>query len=117
MKRKYDAAAAGAASATIPPEDDGRAAPPLVQFAVNRCNPSWMFAEPPGARIACHLAKTGVSDVAVCTRDGEHIALIEVRRPEDSATDITTETIAIASAIYWSWWRAERMHGRTHQAP
>ena len=24
---------------------------------------------------------------------------------------ITEETVAIASAIYWSWWRARDMHG------
>lgn len=28
--------------------------------------------------------------------------------------DLTDETIAIASALYWSWWRAEEMHGRVH---
>jgi len=27
--------------------------------------------------------------------------------------DLTEETVAIASAIYWSWWRARDMQGET----
>jgi len=39
----------------------------------------------------------------------EHIADVIVT--PGAGYTITEETVAIASAIYWSWWRARDMHG------
>jgi len=41
--------------------------------------------------------------------EGEHIADVIVT--PGAGYTITEETIAVASAIYWSWWRARDMHG------
>jgi hypothetical protein len=77
------------------------AEPPLLDFDVR--SPHVMLAEPPGARIRCELERDDASRVVIRESDGSHIADITVHA---HAAVITDETIAIASAIYWSWWRA-----------
>ena len=49
----------------------------------------------------------------VSNTQGKHIAYVMVLKNVDTP-DITSETVAIASALYWSWWRAEEMQGRKH---
>ncbi len=109
----FDPRAAEAASATFPPSCSSMESPPLVHFELAPSDARWMFAQPPLARIACQLKSDRSSKVTIVTSDYDHIALIDVHAPEDDSTDITTETIAIASAIFWSWWRAERMRRAT----
>lgn len=80
-------------------------------------HPDVMIAEPAGARIRCDVEGPRKSRVTIKTSIGrgpnyvppEHIADVTVHATGDD--DLTTETIAIASAIYWSWWRARDMKG------
>lgn len=93
---------------THAPLSDAGNRPPQVHFEWQ--GPMLMQANPPGAQIEC--ATDGIEDasaVAIMTSDGEHIAKVIVRVP--SGGDLTEETIAIASALYWSWWRAMDMRG------
>jgi hypothetical protein len=106
--------AASVSTATFAPLSDSGARPPQVHFRVHEHDGRVMLAEPPGATIRCELLPDLSSSVVIReAKDDLHIANIAVYDP--SADDITAETIAIASAIYWSWWRAEDMHGRTHR--
>lgn len=70
-----------------------------------------MRAEPPGATIRCTWGERG-SYVTVRSASNDHIAEVMVCCP--LGEDETNETIAIASALYWSWWRAQDMCGTTH---
>ena len=107
---RFDAATMNAM--TYEPHVDG---PPRVFFELR--HPDVMVAEPPGVLIRCEYAAPRKSRVRVTTttRDGlgrvppEHIADVTVHAT--GSDDLTTETIAIASAIYWSWWRARDMKG------
>jgi hypothetical protein len=72
-----------------------------------------MRANPPGAVIRCELERFDRSWVTIRALDGAHIATVVVVPP--APNDVTEETVAIASALYWSWWRAEEMHGRRHE--
>jgi hypothetical protein len=92
---------------TFAPLSDAGNRPPRVYFDVAGYV---MKATPPGARIRAELEAAGKSYLKIRTRDGKHIAEVAVYEPADG--NITEETIAIASAIYWSWWRAEDMYGR-----
>lgn len=79
--------------------------PPRVHFGASG---DVMTAGPPGARICCELERDDASRVSIRTVTGEHIAAVTVHA---EGRDITHETVAIASALYWSWWRARDMHG------
>lgn len=90
-------------------------APPRVSFVVDPEHPTRMTAQPEGARITCLMCTdTDASAVRIETDDHKHIADITVRTGDQvGRDDLTTETIAIASAIYWSWWRAKRLRELT----
>lgn len=85
--------------------------PPRVHFEVSTSR-RLMTANPPGASIYCEGYGRG-SLVRILDTNGAHIADVTVHTPIGG--DETEETIAIATAIYWSWWRAEAMHGRLHK--
>lgn len=84
--------------------------PPRVFFRVEP-DRYQLLADPPGASIVCTSTHDRSSYVVIKGNDGQHIAVVTVHTPD--GFDLTDETIAIASALYWSWWRAEDMHGRT----
>lgn len=87
--------------------------PPEVDFKIANLRDG-LDATPPGARISCGL-HLGVSRIRIVRADnGEHIA--HVRIEDAGPYTLTDETIAIASALYWSWWRSEDMRGITHAA-
>lgn len=91
------------------PLSDAGNCPPRVFFEVDPERPTRMTATPPGARIECVLLSDCDSDssiVRIATSEHRHIADVTVRTGSHVGhEDITTETIAIASALYWSWWR------------
>ena len=90
----------------------GGGTPPRVYF--EHPMPDRLTASPPGARIRCDLLQDGASSlVTIRTIDGDHIAEVTVHAP--LGEDTTTETLAIASALYWSWWRAQDMRGTLGQ--
>ncbi len=98
-------------TATFAPMSDSGNRPPKVHFVVTDGNA--MGASPPGAKIVCELDEDGrsharLNDIRV-GHEGEHIADVIVT--PGAGYTITEETIAVASAIYWSWWRARDMHG------
>jgi hypothetical protein len=81
--------------------------PPQVLF--QRTGLDVMVASPPGVSIRCELHSRTTSAIVIRTNPGRcHIA--HVIAYASGPDDITTETIAIASALYWSWWRARQMH-------
>lgn len=85
--------------------------PPRIFFTVDPEIQTRMTASPPGASILCLMVDgEDASIVRITTAQHEHIADITVRCGA-SQVDLTEETIAIASAIYWSWWRAKDMRG------
>lgn len=100
-------------TATYAPLSDAGHRPPRVHFVVSEDGAS-LFASPPGAHIGCVLVPGG-SRVAILDmrpgHDDRHIADVTVHEGGDES--LTEETIAVASAIYWSWWRARDMHGET----
>jgi hypothetical protein len=99
-----------------PPPSDSGARPPVVDFMVDEDDDSVMTASPPGATIRCSLIDVGDKQgslVTIMDRAGGHIAHVTVLLG-NSDEDLTTETILVSCAIYWSWWRAEDMKGRTH---
>ena len=84
--------------------------PPRVFFKVDDDDRSTMRAHPDGVSIVCSLRRRRrASHVSIVEQpSGKHIAYVLVYAP--SGEDLTTETIAIASALYWSWWRARDMN-------
>ena len=101
---------------TYAPSSDAGNRPPRVRFETLEPHGHVMTACPPGAFIRCELEEPACSRVTIrealpdesgCRR---HIADVTVHSGS-SDDDITTETIAIASALYWSWWRARDMRG------
>ena len=95
---------------TYAPADDDSISPPRLFFSLR--STTVFVASPPGALVTCTLTGDRESRVRVLSTQAVHVADVTVHVPD--CEDTTTETIAIASALYWSWWRAERMHGRTH---
>jgi hypothetical protein len=91
---------------TCAPLSDAGHRPPPVHFEARDCV---MRATPPGARIHCELESADRSRVTLRRDEGEHIAAVIVLTP--AGGDVTEETVAIASALYWSWWRAMDMRG------
>ena len=98
-------------TATFAPMSDAGNRPPKVNFVVTAGNA--MGASPPGAKIVCELDENGRSHARLNDmrpgHEDEHIADVIVT--PGAGYTITEETVAIASAIYWSWWRARDMHG------
>jgi len=92
---------------TFAPLDDNGDRPPRVFFEVR--SPHVMLAEPDGAHIRCELERDDQSRVTIREDAGRHIADVTVHIPDSE--EATEETIAIASARYWSWWRARAMRG------
>ena len=107
MSRFNQVTAEECSAATYPPPADSGTCPPRVFFALD--SPHRMIAKPPGALIRCDLHRFDQSLVTIRTTEREHIAEVMVIVPPSE--DATKETIAIASALYWSWWRARDMHG------
>lgn len=112
-KRKFDSDIAhDKSTATYAPVSDTGNRPPRVHWIVEPGS-AVMGAFPPGASIRAEAESMNSSRVAIRdTRTGHssaHIADVTVwaSGPEP----LTEETIAVASAIYWSWWRAMDMHG------
>lgn len=68
-----------------------------------------MEATPPGARIWAEMDRERMVRVNVRETEGAHIADVTVHVP--SACDLGDEARQIAQALYWSWWRAQRMKG------
>lgn len=101
----------GIADRTHPPA--GGATPPQIRFVVDDDRANRMTASPPGAFIECFCTEDPeVSVVRIRTASHKHIADIRVHTGTHvGAESLTDETIAIASAIYWSWWRACDMRG------
>lgn len=95
-----------------PPLSDSGKKPPDIYFTVDANAPTRMTANPPGAAIECLMCTdTEASVVRITTappfRPHLHIADVTVRTGEHVGhEDLTSETILIASALYWSWWRA-----------
>ena len=85
--------------------------PPRVRFDVHEPGGAVMTSRPPGVRIRCELEQPTESRVTIRTHAGDHVCDLTVHAT--GPDDITEETVAIASAIYWSWWRAKDMHGET----
>lgn len=109
---KYDPEIAKATSeATFAPLSDTGNRPPKVHFEVSSSG-RFMTAFTPCAQIDCSLGDRG-SCVRIGSNDGTLIAHVQVFLP--ICLDYTKETIAIATALYWSWWQAEDMDGRTHE--
>lgn len=100
---------------TYAPLSDAGNRPPRVRFETLEPHGHVMTACPPGAFIRCELWEANRSRVTIREAEPDelgrrhHIADVSVHRP--AGHDITTETIAIASALYWSWWRAMDMRG------
>lgn len=100
---------------TYAPLSDAGNRPPRVRFETLEPHGHVMTACPPGAFIRCELEEANRSRVTIRESEPDelgwrhHIADVSVHRPDGH--DITTETIAIASALYWSWWRAMDMRG------
>mgnify|MGYP006360033963 CR=1 FL=1 len=88
--------------------------PPSVDFKINERH-DILAAGPPGATIRCRW-QDGKSTIYIHrTDDGDHIASVAIA--DTGPHTITDETIAIASALYWSWWRSEDMRGVTCAEP
>ncbi len=79
--------------------------PPAIRFEVEERDRETMTADPPMASITCALLSDHSSRVLIIGNDGEHIADVRVHVGA-SRVSISDETVAIASAIYWSWWRS-----------
>jgi hypothetical protein len=114
-KGRFDSdAAAELGRETFAPLSDAGNRPPNVHYRVPSQEGDLMLAEPPGARIECVTGDGGSSRVTIYDA-GTHpaeptiIADVTVHVPEGAT--LTEETIAISSALYWSWWRARDMHG------
>lgn len=114
---QFDEAKARQAGEAYAPLSDAGNRPPRVSFRVDADHPTRMTARPPGAFILCLMCSdTEASVVRIETADHRHIADVTVRTGDHVGRyDLTTETIAIASAIYWSWWRARDMYGEAPQ--
>lgn len=96
---------------TYAPLSDAGNRPPRVFFEVDREHPTRMTACPPGALITCLMCED-TSVVRIETTEHRHIADVTVRTGDHVGhDDLTTEAVAIASALYWSWWRAMDMRG------
>lgn len=89
--------------------------PPNIEFSLSP-NGLVLTARPDGAAIQCVWLGIVAGDpsrrapgsaIRVTEDDGTHIAHIIAFTPQDG--DDTEEAIAIASALYWSWWRARDM--------
>ncbi len=107
MGKRFDSDEATVVScATYAPCSAAGNWPPQVHFTATD---HVMTAEPPGARIRCELEQPDASRVTIRTTAGEHIAAVTVHIPPGEMP--TEETIAIASALYWSWWRARDLRG------
>lgn len=99
---------------TYAPLSDAGNRPPQVHFRVPSQEGDLMLAEPPGATIECMTGDGSASRVTICDvrkhpAEPEIVADVTVHVPEGAT--LTEETIAIASALYWSWWRACDMRG------
>jgi hypothetical protein len=89
-----------------PPDPAFGGTPPRVFFTL--ISRSQMQAAPEGAIILAKLLGAGLrSSVTITETDGTHIARVIVETPEGG--NDTEEAIAIASALYWSWWRAWKL--------
>ena len=88
--------------------------PPSIQFYTPLTNndSTILLADPPGAQITCtYVNENTASLVILDIRDTDqyyHIANITVFSPEGVA--IADEVTQIASALYWSWWRALKVN-------
>lgn len=95
--------------ATHAPLSDTGNRPPQVFFRLIG-DGAFIRAEPQAAVISCEAnAKERESRVTIRDKSGAHVADVTVHVPGDA--DLTEETIAVASALYWSWWRALDMRG------
>lgn len=97
-----------------PASSDGNY-PPRVFFEVDHeASGLVMTASPPGCSIECLYVddrsfRVIVYDVREHPAEPSIIAHVTVHVPDGE--DHTQEAIAIASALYWSWWRACDMRG------
>lgn len=86
--------------------------PPKVHWVVETGS-AVMGASPPGAHIRAEAETMNSSRVTI--RDMRpnhgHAHIADVTVWASGPEPLTEETIAVASAIYWSWWRAMDMHG------
>jgi hypothetical protein len=67
-----------------------------------------LMANPPGARIVCAWEKDRkLSRVTLHNATtGEEVCTFLVEPPPDAdGRTITTESMELAAAVYWSWWR------------
>ncbi len=92
------------ASNYAPPDPAFGGTPPQVFFEM--WDETTLLSAPEGALLQCDWLEPRRSRVTVTEADGlnTHIASVIVETPEGG--DDTEEAIAIASALYWSWWRA-----------
>lgn len=84
--------------------------PPSIHFTADSVR---MFANPPGATIRCLSINKDSALVEIKDNQDKHIAYVMVLKNAE-VPDLTSETVAIASALYWSWWRGEELQGRKH---
>jgi hypothetical protein len=99
-------------TATYAPMSDAGNRPPKVHWVVETGS-SVMVASPPGARIRAEAESMNSSRVTMrdARPDHGHAHIADVTVWASGPEPLTEETIAVASAIYWSWWRALDMHG------
>ena len=99
-------------TATYAPMGDTGNRPPKVYWVVETGS-SVMGASPPGARIRAEAESMNSSRVTMrdARPDHGHAHIADVTVWASGPEPLTEETIAVASAIYWSWWRALDMHG------
>ena len=83
--------------------------PPRVRMVVQEPGCGVMMATPPGCVIHCEAETPETSRIKIRTTGGDHVCNVVAHA--SGPDDLTEETVAIASAIYWSWWRARDMHG------
>lgn len=88
-----------------PPDPAFGGTPPQVFF--DMWDDTTLLAAPEGALLQCDWLEPRKSRVTVTEEDGAHVAVVVAETPVGS--DDTEEAIAIASALYWSWWRAWKL--------
>lgn len=88
------------------PAGDGNI-PPHIEYQVQGSRGQFLLAAPPGARIECEAENLESASVLIIdTRPVQAIVIANVTVRVPDGRSMTEEVAKIASALYWSWWRA-----------